>query len=132
MRPRRGSRGFSLLEVMVAFTILAMLLGALFQVFSTALGSARSAERLSRATVIAQSRLAGLGFDHDLKPGVSTGTVDGDFHWRVTVGGYSDGELSVTSTAVRPLTVNVEVYWEEGGFSRSVSLTSLMLAPSRS
>jgi prepilin-type N-terminal cleavage/methylation domain-containing protein len=53
---RKTSRGFSLLEVLVAFTILTMLLGALFQVFSNGLRAARAGDSYTRATVIAQSR----------------------------------------------------------------------------
>ena len=127
-----SSRGFSLLEVLVAFTILAMLLGALFQVFSGGLRAAHSGDRYTRATVIAQSRLAALGVDQPLLEGVSSGTADGAYHWRVTVSPYLDDQLPMTDRVLQPLTVNVEVFWEEGGSARSVSLTSILLEPARS
>ncbi len=129
---RRACRGFSLLEVLVAFTILAMLLGALFQVFSGGLRAARSGDQYTRATVIAQSRLASLGVEQPLREGVSSGTDDDPYHWRVTVSPYLDDQILVVDHVLQPLTVHVEVFWEEGGSARSVSLTSILLGPAPS
>ncbi|MDX2315178.1 MAG: type II secretion system protein [Gammaproteobacteria bacterium] len=129
MTPRRACRGFSLLEVLVAFTILAMLLAALFQVFSAGLNAARAGDRFTRAAVIAQSRLAAIGMVEPLQEGVSSGSTDDAYHWRVTVGEYLDDQLPLIDAVLQPLTVVVEVYWEEGGNARSVSLTSMLLGP---
>ena len=129
---RRACRGFSLLEVLVAFTILAMLLGALFQVFSGGLRAARSGDQYTRATIIAQSRLAALGVEQPLREGVSSGTDDDPYHWRVTVSPYLDDQMPVAYHVLQPLTVHVEVFWEEGGSARSVSLTSILLGPAPS
>ena len=79
MTHKRSCRGFSLLEVLVAFTILAMLLAALFQVFSAGLHAARSGDRYTRATVIAQSQIAALGVESPLQEGITSGTTDGSF-----------------------------------------------------
>jgi general secretion pathway protein I len=125
-------RGFSLLEVLVAFTILAMLLGALFQVFSSGLHAARSGDGFTRATVIAQSRLAELGVEHPLREGVFNGTADDTYHWRVVVSEYIDDQLPVSEGGPRPLSINVQVFWEEAGSARTVSLMSLLLAPASS
>jgi len=132
MTSRRMSRGFSLLEVLVAFTILAMLLGSLFQVFSAGLHAARSGDRYTRATVIAQSQLAALGVENSVGEGVTSGTTDDAYHWRVTVSAYSDDQMQVTERALQPLTVNVEVFWEEEGTPRTLSLTSIRLGPAQS
>jgi len=129
MMPRKASRGFSLLEVLVAFTILAMLLGALFQVFSGGLHAARSGDRYTRATVIAQSALSALSVEYPPQEGVSSGTTDDGFDWRVSVGPYSDDLLSVAESPLQPYLVNVQVFWEEGGDAHSVSLESMLLGP---
>jgi general secretion pathway protein I len=129
MTTKRGCRGFSLLEVLVAFTILAMLLGALFQVFSAGLHAARSGDRYTRATVIAQSQLAAMGVEHALLEGITSGTTDDDYHWRVTVRAYRDDQLPETGLTLQPLAVDVEVFWEEGGAPRTLTLTSMLLGP---
>ncbi len=127
----RACRGFSLLEVLVAFTILAMLLGALFQVFSAGLRAARAGDQYTRATVIAQSRLATLGVEQPLREGISTGSSDGPYHWRITVSPYLDDQMLVVDRVLQPLTVHVEVFWEEGDSAHSVSLRSILLGPAQ-
>ena len=123
----RSCRGFSLLEVLVAFTILAMLLGALFQVFSAGLHAARSGDRYTRATVIAQSQFAALGVEQALQEGITSGTTDDEYHWRVTVHAYDDDQLPETGLVMQPLAIDVEVFWEEGGAPRTLTLTSMLL-----
>ena len=124
----QSCRGFSLLEVLVAFTILAMLLGALFQVFSGGLRAARAGDSYTRATVIAQSRLAALGVEFPLEEGTSSGSVDDTFHWRVIVRPYVEDALPAGQGIPTPLRVDVEIFWEEGGGARSLSLASMRLA----
>src|ERR1700690_801183 len=67
-RPRLTTRaaGFSLLEVLAAFVILALVGTALFRVFSGALGNVAASDEYSRATLYAESRLAGLGVETPL------------------------------------------------------------------
>lgn len=126
----RASRGFSLLEVLVAFTILAMLLGALFQVFSSGLHAARAGDSYTRATIIAQSRLAALGVEQPFQEGTSSGSVDDTYHWRVVVRPYVDDQMPVGRGVPQPFSVDVEIFWEEGAGARSLSLSSLLLASS--
>lgn len=131
MTHMRACRGFSLLEVLVAFTILAMLLGALFQVFSVGLHAARNGDRYTRAAVIAQSQLAALGIEDELQAGITRGTIDDEFHWRVTVRAYGDDQLLETGLALTPRAVDVEVFWEDGGAPRTLTLASILLGPSQ-
>jgi general secretion pathway protein I len=125
----RSCRGFSLLEVLVAFTILAMVLGALFEVFSAGMGAARYGDRYTRAVEIARSRLAMINVDGTPSLGESDGISDDGFRWRATVREYSDDALADAELSMKPLTVAVEVSWEEGDGFRVVTLTSMLLAP---
>jgi general secretion pathway protein I len=127
MISERARRGFSLLELLIAFTILATLVGALSQVFSAGLQAARSGDRDTRAVVIAQSRLAVLDVEQPLRVGVFSGATDDDYHWRVTLRPYLDDQLPAARRVLVPLTVTVEVFWEEGDRPRGVSLTSMLL-----
>ena len=132
-RPRPDRcRGFLLMEVLVAFTILALTLGAMFQVFGGGLRAARVGDEYTRAVMFAESRLAALSASAELEEGETGDEIDDRYRWRAVVEPYSwaaEGEdvEEPANLAVQPLLVRVEVSWEEGGDRRAVTLTSLRL-----
>jgi len=125
---RKAGRGFSLLEVLVALTVLVLVFGALFKIFGTGLRAATVSERYSHATLIAQSRLAELAAADELVEGVHYSDEDGDYRWQSTVVPYLESEsLPFEELTVVPWTVTVEVTWGEGEQLRSVALSTLLL-----
>jgi general secretion pathway protein I len=86
VRPTMRETGFSLLEVLAAFVILALVGTALFRVFSGALGNVAVSDEYSRATLYAESRLAGLSVEAPLREGAQQGTSDDGFYaWTATI-----------------------------------------------
>lgn len=83
-------RGFSLLEVLVAFVILSLVATALFRLFSGALNNASAADDYSRAVLVAESALAEAAAAKPLREASQTGSVDdGRVTWKTTVAPYS-------------------------------------------
>lgn len=122
--------GFSLLEVLVAFSIMALLLTALLQVFAAGLRSAALGDQYTRATLLAESKFAALGVEIPLVEGEEQGASDGPYHWRLRLEPYWPLEApQAVDLSVRPVLATVEVYWEEGNRQRVISLTTLRLAP---
>lgn len=83
MLGRLFQRGFSLLEVLVAFTIMALSLGALYATLGGSLRSVARAGDVSRAALLAESLLA---FYRQVPEGgidVSGASEDGALTWRV-------------------------------------------------
>lgn len=83
-------QGFSLLEVLVAFTILGIALTVLMQVFSTGLRNITVGEDYTRAVLLAESRLASVGVEEPLQEGEQSGSFDGPqgYRWRVVISLY--------------------------------------------
>lgn len=132
MPTKNRSPGFTLIEVLVALAVLALTLGVLFQIFSTGLSNSRVAEAYAKATLLAQSKLASLGIEEPLGEGESWGRFDERFRWRVDVESHEEEERPADDLApVKPYEVVVTVFWGEANEERSVSLTTLRLAPSR-
>src|SRR5882762_11552687 len=75
--------GFTLIEVLVAFTIAALTLGALSQVFSTGIGAVTRANSEKEALLIAQSSLEELGIGKTLRPNDETGRVEDKYTRRL-------------------------------------------------
>jgi len=99
------SRGFSLLEVLVAFVILSLVATAIFRLFSGALGNASAAEEYSRAVLVAQSVLEEAAVD--LHERTQSGTAaDGQVQWTVEVAPYEVAGLDpdvLRASAVLPI-----------------------------
>lgn len=87
--PRRGERrraaGFTLIEVIVAFTILAIALVAVMQAFSGGLRGLDAAEAQAIAVAHARATLEEVGVTLPLQPGETEDAFADGYRWRVTV-----------------------------------------------
>lgn len=92
---RQPARGFSLLEVLVAFVILSLVATALFRLFSGALGNASAAGEYSRAVLVAESVLAEAAATQPLREGTAQGTADdGKLAWTTRVATYEPTDVN--------------------------------------
>ncbi len=113
----------------MAFTVLAISLGVLFEIFSTGMRASRAAEEYTRATLLAESKLAAIGIADALEEGETTGNFGDVYNWLVVVRPYRlDGqEEEGLSPPIEAYEVVVTVSWGGGSGERSVSLTTLRL-----
>jgi len=81
-QPRRGSAGFTLIEVLVAISVLAVVLGAIGAVVGNTVRTIRSVDRRLPLLETAQSLIASLPTRDALQPGTQSGT-SGEFRWRI-------------------------------------------------
>jgi general secretion pathway protein I len=86
----RASLGFSLLEILVAFTVFSLITAVVMQIFSQGVNNAGVADRYARATMIAESKLAAAGIEEALKHGVTSGKTEDEFAWQITIRRYED------------------------------------------
>jgi len=81
-RPPRGIAGFTLIEVLVAIAVLAVVLGAIGAVVGNTVRTIRSVDRRLPLLETAQSLIASLPAREALQPGTQSGT-SGEFRWRI-------------------------------------------------
>jgi len=125
--PRRRARGFTLVEMLIAFTILAVALVALMQAFGTGFRGLHASEAHSLAVMQARSTLERVGTEVPLQPGEWAGSFDNGSHWSTRIRVYEpEGDAGQPLQTVVPYEVEVTVTWAGG---RSVSLKTLRLAP---
>ena len=91
--PARRQAGFSLLEVLVAFAILALSLGVLLQIFSRAMSTTAVSGSYSRAAAMAEARLAEVGVTIPLEEGDSTGDPDDGLSWALRIQQLDVGDI---------------------------------------
>lgn len=82
----RGQRGFTLVEVLVAFALLAVGLGLLLSILSSGVHSVASSSESTQASLYAENLMTTLGSDRRLKPGHSQGVFEnGRFRWALDI-----------------------------------------------
>lgn len=119
--------GFTLIEVLVALTILSISLAALLAIFMQGLDRARESSNEAAARVLAQSILTQAKAAPTLAFGTSTGKING-LQWRMQVEPYgSPTDRSAWQTI--PAQIVASVSWRGDGGLRSVNLSTLKLYP---
>jgi len=125
-------RGFTLLEVVVAFAIFALTTAAVMRTIGNSLSMSTVSARHAVATLIAESRLAAVGVENPLAAGETTGRAAGGFDWRARVAAIDVEETDSGETAaagrVQPFAITVTVGWRDGGRDRSVTLRTVRVA----
>lgn len=133
--PRAG--GFTLLEVLVAFVMLAMVLGVVLRIYSQGLERVSESETRTRAAMLAESKLALLGAEIPLEEGETSGESPDGMRWHLRLSDYDadrrpeEGKLGTVRAVlpVRLLRVEVEVNWGDRGRAEDgLRLTTLRLA----
>jgi len=131
MAIRKSCRGFSLLEVLVAFVMLALTLSVMMRIFSGGLRNVGLAGDYGRAVLLAQSRLAELRVQPG--EGESAGEFDRRFRWRSSVRPWMEvapGPAGDPLLPARLMEIEVKVSWgEEGRDAREIGLSSMQLVP---
>ena len=129
---RGHERGYTLIEVLVAFSVLALALTFLLGTLSGATRQVRWSADAARAALHAQSLLADIGVGEALQPGRDEGELeDGRYRWQLDVAPYVDplrpGDAPQDPFAARLLQLRLELDWGEGTRAQSLVLESLRL-----
>ena len=127
VRPSRGRRprGFTLLEIIVAFTILSVALVGLIQAFGTGLRGLGAAQTSAATVMLARSKLEEVGLTIPLEDGESSGETEDGYRWRVSIVEVEGLDLDdALGSIVIPYRVEVAVTGERGG---ALTLTTIRL-----
>jgi general secretion pathway protein I len=119
---RKSAAGFSLLEMVVALSILALSLGALYQATGTATRTAGIDEKYAYGVELARSLLADNGKVPSSGANLA-GETNGGFSWYVKTEPLAFGRTSAPDTLLHEIEVGVS--WVDSGKRREVVLNSV-------
>jgi len=121
-------QGFTLLEVLVALTILSLSVTVLFGIFSAGLDRTRQDTRAMQARVLAQSLLAEA---QSAPPRTNAdGEAESGAMWHLQVSPLARADAIATGLAAQK--VSATVHWRSGDRDQSLTLTTLVFAPRES
>jgi general secretion pathway protein I len=122
-----ASDGFTLIEVLIALTILSVSLALLLAIFSQGLERAKESENEATARTLAQSLLTQA--ENATNPALgSTSGRNGELNWNLRIAPYGSGD-DRAAWQNDPAQIFATVSWRGYGRTRSISLTSLRLVP---
>lgn len=116
-------RGFTLIEVLVAFALVALVLGAALRLVAGGLNDSDAATRRTVAVLVAESRIAEVGVIAPLVPGIVEGAAAGDYRWRREIRRLESG---IDDDPLPLYAVTVDIAWDDGP---GVRLATLRPAP---
>lgn len=125
-------QGFTLLEVLVALSILAMSYGVILQIFGGAAQKASLTGDYRRAMIIAESQLDYAAVNVGYVDVVNEGTSGKKFAWQVSVASADEYLIEGLPARYTPVVIRVDVSWEStAGKSRSVTVSTIRLRRGR-
>lgn len=128
MPKQRSQRGFTLLEVLVAFAIAAMALSLLARAFAGGLRLSSTAEDYGRVVILAESLMTQVGTEYKLEDSIIEGRFDDRFNWRLVIAPYLiDNVVLIDSPSVSLMQIDLTVDWPAGLNQRQFHLTSLRI-----
>jgi len=128
LHPRSNDRAFTLVEVLIAISIMAVAMIGLLRLQLVSIRTADHAQKLSRATLLAASKMSEALAAGDTETGTREGSVQEPnselmLHWQTTVAEAHIQELD--DAGIRgQRSVDVRVTWNEGHDRRQVRLTT--------
>jgi general secretion pathway protein I len=129
LRPRRGAdgAGFTLIEILVAFAIAAVMLGAIYDAFANGVRSVVTVDHYRDAVLLSQSALDALA-NVPIAAGETSDRI-GIFERTTRIRTRRDLVPAAATFRAVPYEIEVEVGWREGIRRRVVAFSTLRLGP---
>ena len=115
-QPIKKQQGFTLIEVMAAFGMFALLFGLMMQILSTSMTNTRRAGDFTQAAMWAQSKIDTLGLEEMIEPGSTRGEFDDRFRYEMEITEelvVDERGLDLMELPLALYKVRLVVIWEE-------------------
>ena len=120
MKPQNKSAGFTLLEVLVALSLLGIAVISVMQLFSANLKSISASEDHVSGALAAQSKMREVLSEEELSERSWNGITDNGYRFEVSI--LKSLPERVEELQVRMVEITVTVYWSQGTRERSMTL----------
>jgi general secretion pathway protein I len=129
--PVRGRRGFTLLEVLLAFVVFAISFSVVLQILSGSMRSTMRARHYTEAALLAQSVMDMVGREIPLEETSLTGDEEGDYTWDLLITRYEPVGANDRSLVIAEVTgtevyrVGLDLYWGSGNQQKNAHFSTI-------
>ncbi len=125
----KGSQGFTLIEVIASFTILAMTFMVILEILSNSSRNTIKSSEQTKLALLAQSKMDEVGIIIPVEEGSESGSFDDDISWQIDIMPYEasyDGDVEMDFVPVELFKVQLVIAWVDGlGKNREAVFTTL-------
>lgn len=128
---RRAARGFTLLEVLLAFVIFALSFATVMEIMAGSMRSTTRARADSEVALLAQSLMDMAGTEAPLQEGSLAGEAPGGYQWQMAITAYQTeaGDERILELAERSgiqlYWVDLDINWDDGRRERSARFSTV-------
>jgi len=119
--------GFTLLETLVAMSILAISLGVIYQIFGTSLRNIQYTNDYSYAHMLAESKLSEIGKGIPVREGTFEGKFNDKYYWIMDVNRFSSLSRQKQGL-IQPYKITFKILWESSRGEQSIVLKTYRLS----
>jgi len=126
-RFRVSNNGFTLIEILVAMSILAISLVVILQLFSGGLKSSRLSEEYTRAIFHAKEKMEEILIPKELSEGELEGEFEDSFRWKSETVRIEDPEEDDKKLPFNMFEIKIGVMWDEGEKERRFEISTMKI-----
>ena len=124
---RDSDRGFTLIETLVAISLLAISLVIILQLFSGGLKSSRLSDEYTRGIFHAREKMDEILLAGELTEGIINGEFGDGFKWKAEALRFSIEEAKDVKLPFRAFNIKVDVMWDAGGQEKRFTISAMKL-----
>jgi len=120
--------GFTLIEVLVAISLLAICLVVILQLFSGSLKSGKLSDDYTRGVFHAREKMEEILLSDNMEEGITEGEFEDGFRWKADIVRMEQREEEVSRLPFDTFNVAVEISWGSEGHEKHLKIDTIKVA----
>lgn len=120
-----SNRGFTLIEILVAISILSISLVVIFQLFSGGLKSSRLSDQYTRGIFHAKEKMEEILLSTEFTEEGAEGGFGDLFRWKSEIVRIEQAEEEASKLPFDTYNIKVDIFWDEGDKEKQFSISTM-------
>jgi general secretion pathway protein I len=122
-----SNRGFTLIEILVAISVLSISMVVIMQLFSGGLISSRLSDAYTRGIFHAREKMEEILLGTEFAEQVSDGEFDDAYRWRSEIVRQEQSEEEASKLPFEAYHIRVDIFWDEGNREKNFGISTMKL-----